>query len=70
MKLLRKGLLNLGMKECKCYEHIDILKCKRCLRIEHTKNRCTYSEKCDKSLAENHNRNNCESLNYNCVDCN
>lgn len=53
---------------CKCYEHIDVVRCFKCLGFNHYQKECTNKRAC-KYCAEEHLSAECKSIETKCVNC-
>ena len=69
-RILEKGWINLGWKECKVIEdiYIYIRQCKLCFRFDHESNECKHEMVCV-FCGQTHSGKNCKSTLLQCVNC-
>lgn len=60
--------INLGWKQYRIYNYVDIVRCHQCWGFNHFKDKCTKKPTCRK-CAGNHTEKDCDSTQLKCVNC-
>lgn len=67
-KVMQRRRLLIGWNSCKCWEHLEIIRCFRCQMIGHISANCSEVEVCPK-CAGSHAIKNCNQEKICCVNC-
>lgn len=62
------GTINIGWRQCKVYEHFNVLRCFKCARYHHKSTDCDNKVTCFKCSGE-HETNDCKSDSLKCINC-
>lgn len=70
-KLIKAGALFINMRNCKLYEHNDLIQCTNCQRYGHIKKYCKVERPCCVNCGEEHLSKDCNAVkvNFKCVNC-
>lgn len=68
--ILQKGFVICGMKECRCFENVNMIQCHKCARFGHFVRDCTFPARCRKCSAD-HETKECTTIPklHRCANC-
>lgn len=69
-KLLTKGKIVFNLRECKIFDHVNLIQCIQCWKFGHFQSECTFKKAC-KHCSDNHHHLQCPNLETTptCINC-
>lgn len=61
--------LFIGLRACRCFEHINVYRCYNCNKYGHSSRNCSDSKSCGKCCGSTHDTKDCSSQELICTNC-